>query len=314
MAVPASTLESLSPRAPRRMPPPAPARASGAQKALTALDRRRTVPRHRARGARGRTGRLGRRVARRRSVRVHRPRCHRGLPPAVHASRIRRVPAVEDHAHGHGLVRARRVAHELGRQSPRAPSLLRPRRRSALALHPRSTLGVPGPGHAHVGWLFRPAPVTARRDVADLLVDRDLVVVSRLFPVFAFATFALPFVVGWVAVGTLAGAVTALVWGGLLRIVLVHHVTWSTNSVCHMFGKRPFRSDDRSSNVAGLALLSLGESWHNAHHAFPAPRPPRCRPRSARPDHARDPGLGADGLGPRRALAPPRAAGPANAC
>ena len=94
-------------------------------------------------------------------------------------------------------------------------------------------------------------------------------IVSRLFPLFAAATFALPFVVGWVAVGTLTGAVSALVWGGLLRIVLVHHVTWSTNSVCHIFGKRPFRSDDRSSNVAALAVLSLGESWHNAHHAFP---------------------------------------------
>jgi stearoyl-CoA desaturase (Delta-9 desaturase) len=123
--------------------------------------------------------------------------------------------------------------------------------------------------HAHVGWLFRPAPSVERRDIADLLVDRDLVIVSRLFPLFAAATFALPFVVGWVAVGTLTGAVSALVWGGLLRIVLVHHVTWSTNSVCHIFGKRPFRSDDQSSNVAALAVLSLGESWHNAHHAFP---------------------------------------------
>ena len=133
---------------------------------------------------------------------------------------------------------------------------------------------------------------------------------SRLFPLFAVATFALPFVVGWVAVGTLTGAITALVWGGLLRIVLVHHVTWSTNSVCHMFGKRPFRSDDRSSNVAALAVLSLGESWHNAHHAFP---------RLAR--HGVDRGqldltalairgLGAAGLGPRRALAAPRGAGP----
>lgn len=123
--------------------------------------------------------------------------------------------------------------------------------------------------HAHVGWLFHPGPATERREIGDILVDRDLVLVSRLFPLFALATFAIPFAVGWLVAGTLVGAVTALVWGGLARIALVHHLTWSTNSVCHVFGKRPFRSDDRSSNVAALAVLSLGESWHNAHHAFP---------------------------------------------
>jgi len=123
--------------------------------------------------------------------------------------------------------------------------------------------------HAHMGWLFRvPAP-TRRRDAADLLIDRDLRVVSALFPLFAALTLAIPFFVGWAVVGTLGGAVTALVWGGLVRIFLAHHLTWSINSVCHMFGKHPFRTTDQSRNVAALAVLSLGESWHNAHHAFP---------------------------------------------
>jgi stearoyl-CoA desaturase (delta-9 desaturase) len=124
--------------------------------------------------------------------------------------------------------------------------------------------------HAHVGWLFRvPAPAR-RRDAADPLIDRDLRIVSGLFPVFAALTLAVPFFAGWLVVGTIGGAVTALLWGGLVRVFLGHHVTWSINSVCHTYGKQPFRTTDRSRNVAALAVLSLGESWHNAHHAFPA--------------------------------------------
>jgi len=124
--------------------------------------------------------------------------------------------------------------------------------------------------HAHVGWLFRvPAPAR-RRDAADLLIDRDLRVVSGLFPLFAALTLAVPFAAGWLVAGTLSGALTALLWGGLVRIFLAHHLTWSINSVCHTFGKQPFRTTDQSRNVAALSVLSLGESWHNAHHAFPA--------------------------------------------
>lgn len=123
--------------------------------------------------------------------------------------------------------------------------------------------------HAHVGWLFRSEPADEHRFAPDLLEDRDLRVISRLFPVWALCGVAIPFFAGWAFAGTLTGAVTALVWGGLVRIFLVHHVTWSVNSVCHAFGRRPFRTRDRSKNFAPLALLSLGESWHNTHHAFP---------------------------------------------
>ena len=69
--------------------------------------------------------------------------------------------------------------------------------------------------------------------------------------------------------GTAAGALRGLVWGGLVRIFIVHHVTWSVNSVCHFFGTRRFDVDDHSTNVGWLSLLSLGESWHHNHHAFP---------------------------------------------
>lgn len=123
--------------------------------------------------------------------------------------------------------------------------------------------------HAHVGWLFRSQPTDERRFAPDLLEDRDLRVVSRLFPLWALFGLAIPFFAGWAFAGTLTGALTALVWGGLVRIFLVHHVTWSVNSVCHTFGRRPFLTRDRSKNFAPLALLSFGESWHNSHHAFP---------------------------------------------
>ena len=123
--------------------------------------------------------------------------------------------------------------------------------------------------HAHVGWLFRAEPADEQRFASDLLEDRDLRIVSRLFPLWALCGLAIPFLAGWAFAGTLTGAVTALVWGGLVRIFLVHHVTWSVNSVCHAFGRRPFRTRDRSKNFAALALLSFGESWHNSHHAFP---------------------------------------------
>ena len=66
------------------------------------------------------------------------------------------------------------------------------------------------------------------------------------------------------------GAVTGLIWGGLVRVFLLHHVTWSINSICHFYGTQPFKARDESRNNPWLSLLSFGESWHNAHHAFPA--------------------------------------------
>jgi stearoyl-CoA desaturase (delta-9 desaturase) len=123
--------------------------------------------------------------------------------------------------------------------------------------------------HAHIGWTFTNASTSRRKFAPDLLADRDLVLIDRLFIPCSVATLALPFAIGYVIYGTLAGAVGALLWAGVLRVGFTHNVTWSINSVCHRFGKRPFQSRDQSRNVAALALLSMGESWHNAHHAFP---------------------------------------------
>jgi stearoyl-CoA desaturase (delta-9 desaturase) len=93
--------------------------------------------------------------------------------------------------------------------------------------------------------------------------------ISRHFLLLAAAGLAIPFLLGLGITGELAGGLTALFWGGLVRLFLVHHVTWSINSICHVFGRRRFDTDDHSTNVLWLALPSLGESWHHNHHAFP---------------------------------------------
>ena len=123
--------------------------------------------------------------------------------------------------------------------------------------------------YAHVAWLFSAQLTSAERYAPDLLQDRDLVVLSRMFPLFAVLSLAIPFGLGWLVAGTLAGALTALLWAGLVRMMVLHHITWSINSVCHVFGRQPYTTKDHSTNFAPLAILSFGESWHNFHHAQP---------------------------------------------
>jgi len=128
-----------------------------------------------------------------------------------------------------------------------------------------------GFAHAHVGWLFKGDVTSAARYAPDLLKDADTRRISRLFPLFAVASLAVPFLLGWTLSGfAISGALTALLWAGLARMMLLHHVTWSVNSICHMFGKQPATQKDHSTNFAPLAIISFGESWHNFHHAFPS--------------------------------------------
>jgi stearoyl-CoA desaturase (delta-9 desaturase) len=123
--------------------------------------------------------------------------------------------------------------------------------------------------HAHVGWLFDEEKTSVERWAPDLLKDPVMRRIDRLFPHLAVITLVLPAVVGFAFTGTLWGAITAFLWAGLARVFLLHHMTWSVNSICHYFGKRPFETTDLSTNNWPLALLSFGESWHNNHHAFP---------------------------------------------
>jgi stearoyl-CoA desaturase (delta-9 desaturase) len=124
--------------------------------------------------------------------------------------------------------------------------------------------------HAHVGWFFEHASTAREKFAPDLLADRDIVIIDRLFVPCSVATFALPFALGYAITGRFTGGIAVLLWAGVLRVGLLHHVSWATNSLCHMFGRRPFKTDDASRNLAPLAILSMGEAWHNAHHAFPA--------------------------------------------
>ncbi len=128
-----------------------------------------------------------------------------------------------------------------------------------------------GVGHAHLGWLFGTDTTSVAQYAPDLENDPTMRRIDRAFPLFCVASLALPMLAGWLLTGTLHGALTGLVWGGLVRIFLLHHVTWSVNSLCHLMGNRPFktRRDDRATNLWPLAIVSFGDSWHNLHHADP---------------------------------------------
>ncbi|HSI80086.1 MAG TPA: fatty acid desaturase [Solirubrobacterales bacterium] len=130
--------------------------------------------------------------------------------------------------------------------------------------------GLAGLWHAHIGWLLTDHGASdPRRFARDLVEDPWMRRIDSAFIALVALSLAIPFAAGWLLTGTLAGALTGLLWGGLVRIFFVHHVTWSINSVCHFHGRRRFETSDRSTNVWWLAPASLGESWHHNHHAFP---------------------------------------------
>jgi stearoyl-CoA desaturase (Delta-9 desaturase) len=123
--------------------------------------------------------------------------------------------------------------------------------------------------HAHVGWCFDPNPGDMDRYVPDLKADAVVRRVSALFPLWVILGLLIPAGIAYAATGTMMGALLGLIWGGLVRIFLVHHLTWSINSACHLWGSRPFITHDHSRNNVVFGLLGFGEGWHNNHHAFP---------------------------------------------
>jgi len=125
--------------------------------------------------------------------------------------------------------------------------------------------------HAHTGWLFTSVGRADRaRYARDLVQDAGLRTIAKLFLPLVVVSLVVPALVGWMLIGGWYGFVSGLVWGGAVRILLLHHVTWSINSICHFWGRRRFDSPDESRNVWWLSWLSFGESWHNNHHAFPS--------------------------------------------
>ena len=124
--------------------------------------------------------------------------------------------------------------------------------------------------YAHVGWLFVHSHRGRRERYApDLLADPVVSWVDRTFLVWALGGLVAAFGLGWLFGGRLRDGFTGLLWGGAVRILVLHHATYSINSLCHFFGRRRFDTGDESRNLAWLAPLSLGEAWHNNHHAFP---------------------------------------------
>ncbi|WP_439378595.1 acyl-CoA desaturase [Amycolatopsis lexingtonensis] len=123
--------------------------------------------------------------------------------------------------------------------------------------------------NAHMGWMFGREVTNADRFAPDLVADDDLRWVNRYFWLWITLSLALPAVLGGLLSWSWWGFVTAFFWAGLVRIAFLHHVSWSVNSVCHLIGERPFASRDKAANFWPLAVLSMGESWHNSHHADP---------------------------------------------
>ena len=128
---------------------------------------------------------------------------------------------------------------------------------------------VKGLWHAHCGWLFEPHTPGLQKYVADLAASPMLRAISNLFPLWILVSLLIPTILGGLFTMSWMGALLGFLWGGLARVFLVHHVTWSINSVCHLWGGRPFRSQDKSRNNVVFGVLAFGEGWHNNHHAFP---------------------------------------------
>jgi len=124
---------------------------------------------------------------------------------------------------------------------------------------------------AHVGWLFKRELTNRHRFAPDLMADKDIQKVDKLFPALIAISLVAPAAVGGLVTWSWQGALTAFFWAGIVRVGLLHHVTWSINSICHVYGERPFetRDGDKASNFWPLAVLSFGESWHNLHHSDP---------------------------------------------
>ena len=124
--------------------------------------------------------------------------------------------------------------------------------------------------HAHVGWLFiHTQRGSKKRFAPDLLKDPVVRFIDRTFVLWAVVGLAIPFGLGVAIGGTVLAGLSGMLWGGAVRILVLHHVTYSINSLCHMFGKRDFETTDESRNLAWLAIPTFGEAWHNSHHAFP---------------------------------------------
>lgn len=127
---------------------------------------------------------------------------------------------------------------------------------------------IKGMWHAHLGWLVNPQVKGSMRYVGDLRKDKLVRRMSKLFPLWVLVGLAVPATLGGILTLSWMGVLLGFIWGGLVRIFFVHHVTWSINSVCHIWGQQPFDTQDHSRNNVIMGFFAMGEGWHNNHHAF----------------------------------------------
>ncbi len=138
-----------------------------------------------------------------------------------------------------------------------------------LALAPGVRGVLLGLWHAHMGWLFGSQQSDPQEWAPDMVNEPAMARIDRAFPHLTVATFVLPALIGLLVTRSFSGMLSAYLWGSLVRIFLLHHVTWSINSICHFYGKEAYKARDESRNVWPMSVISFGESWHNNHHAFP---------------------------------------------
>jgi len=137
--------------------------------------------------------------------------------------------------------------------------------------HGESVWGVvKGAVHAHMGWLIKDDKPGLERYIPDLLTSKMTVAVDKLFLLWFALSLLIPAVIGGLIMMSWTGFFLGFLWGGLVRVFVVHHITWSINSVCHIWGTQDYKSHDESRNNALFGILAFGEGWHNNHHAFPA--------------------------------------------
>ncbi len=126
--------------------------------------------------------------------------------------------------------------------------------------------------HGQIGWLFTGywSKPNYEKWIPDLIKDRMLVRMNNNYYWLVLLSLAIPTVIGYFIEGSWYGGLLGFIWGGLVRVFITHHITWSINSICHVFGNRDFKSSDHSTNNAICGILACGEGWHNNHHAFPS--------------------------------------------
>lgn len=123
--------------------------------------------------------------------------------------------------------------------------------------------------HAHMGWFLDRKTADVQRYAPDLLKDKTVVRISKLFPLWVALGLIIPAIIGGIITQSWFGVLMGFLWGGMIRVLMVHHITWSVNSVCHIWGKKDYQTADESRNNVVCGVLALGEGWHNNHHAFP---------------------------------------------